>query len=267
MILYHCLGEHSSCVKRERESSMPFNPSPTFPSTCLSPDQPGYGQITPSANGRRRNRRMPQMNIHHEPLANWTVLTPAPGYQNAPPPPNPHTTQHMTPHLYASSYSSIRYSQSLPSTIPRAGPSLYASSSSAATTIARGYSARYTPYPDPSSASSHGASASPLNLNSLRDSVSSVRMQDAQEIILPPIRSLSQPSRQLGSTFALPPLSAMEDMRGIHSNDSAAVLRRLRIDDSPDVREGPSKARPPLAVAHRYSPRIVVFLRISTPID
>jgi hypothetical protein len=39
-----------------REDLVPLF-GPTFPSTCLSPDQPGYGQIVNSGHGRRRSRR------------------------------------------------------------------------------------------------------------------------------------------------------------------------------------------------------------------
>ncbi|KAF8343275.1 hypothetical protein F5887DRAFT_887098, partial [Amanita rubescens] len=31
--------------------------------------------------------------------------------------------------------------------------------------------------------------------------------------------------------YALPPISALEDLRGVHAQDSAAVLRRLTADD------------------------------------
>jgi hypothetical protein len=51
-------------------------------------------------------------------------------------------------------------------------------------------------------------------------------------ITLPPLQAPSQHSlSSSGSSYALPPISAMEDMRGIHATDSAAVLRRLREDD------------------------------------
>ncbi|TDL25555.1 DNA-binding domain of Mlu1-box binding protein MBP1 [Rickenella mellea] len=39
-----------------REDLIPLF-GPTFPSTCLSPDQPGYGQVVTNTSGRRRVRR------------------------------------------------------------------------------------------------------------------------------------------------------------------------------------------------------------------
>lgn len=60
-------------------------------------------------------------------------------------------------------------------------------------------------------------------------------------ITLPPIRSPGGPlSASAASSafspdnlipYALPPISALEDLRGVHAQDSAAVLRRLTADD------------------------------------
>jgi len=61
------------------------------------------------------------------------------------------------------------------------------------------------------------------------------------KITLPPIRSpggpLSASAASRGFSpdnsipYALPPISALEDLRGVHAQDSAAVLRRLTADD------------------------------------
>jgi len=52
-------------------------------------------------------------------------------------------------------------------------------------------------------------------------------------ITLPPLQApLQRSASPGGSSYALPPISAMEDLRGIHANDSAAVLRRLMEDDN-----------------------------------
>ncbi|KAF8631978.1 hypothetical protein AX15_002090 [Amanita polypyramis BW_CC] len=61
---------------------------PTFPTTCLSPDQPGYGQVVNTGSGRRRSRRpatAPNPSpaapmLLHEPRDNpthpsWTVVS------------------------------------------------------------------------------------------------------------------------------------------------------------------------------------------------
>lgn len=59
-------------------------------------------------------------------------------------------------------------------------------------------------------------------------------------ITIPPIRPLSDRDVST-SQFALPSISAMEDMRGADVQDSASVLRRLRIDD--DIHSSPSAHR------------------------
>lgn len=60
------------------------------------------------------------------------------------------------------------------------------------------------------------------------------------KITLPPIRSPGGPLSASASRgfspdnlipYALPPISALEDLRGVHAQDSAAVLRRLIADD------------------------------------
>ncbi|KAK7442504.1 hypothetical protein VKT23_016102 [Stygiomarasmius scandens] len=76
---------------------------PTFPSTCLSPDQPGYGQVVASAPGRRRARRATQAPagqnqpsaqvgspvVGHHPHGQWSISPPPhhPGEMFPPPPP------------------------------------------------------------------------------------------------------------------------------------------------------------------------------------
>ncbi|KAF9072551.1 hypothetical protein BDP27DRAFT_1145724, partial [Rhodocollybia butyracea] len=50
-------------------------------------------------------------------------------------------------------------------------------------------------------------------------------------ITLPPISPATSSRNGNGSSYALPPISALEDLRGININDSAAVLRRLSQDD------------------------------------
>ncbi|KAM6489489.1 hypothetical protein JOM56_015046, partial [Amanita muscaria] len=44
--------------------------------------------------------------------------------------------------------------------------------------------------------------------------------------------------------YALPPISALEDLRGVNAQDSAAVLRRLTADDEATTYDLPSASRP-----------------------
>ncbi|KAF5345660.1 hypothetical protein D9757_014206 [Collybiopsis confluens] len=52
-----------------------------------------------------------------------------------------------------------------------------------------------------------------------------------ETIHLPPISPATFNSRSAAGGYALPPISALEDLRGVDVNDSAAVLRRLSEDD------------------------------------
>ena len=52
------------------------------------------------------------------------------------------------------------------------------------------------------------------------------------EIKLPPIQPLAPPRHVSNPSYALPPISALEDLRGVSSQDSAAVLERLKMDDA-----------------------------------
>ncbi|KIK60133.1 hypothetical protein GYMLUDRAFT_118552, partial [Collybiopsis luxurians FD-317 M1] len=51
-----------------------------------------------------------------------------------------------------------------------------------------------------------------------------------ENITLPPISPATSNNRTVGG-YALPPISALEDLRGVDVNDSAAVLRRLSESD------------------------------------
>lgn len=248
---------------------------PTFPSTCLSPDQPGYGQVVASNPNRRRARRSAvqqqgsaaaQANAPRDPNANWSVVTPnAPNnthtarsvshsVSHLPPPAgyyrdDPHS-HHSHPHHYqgpSPSYLGLRPPPGRISPDSSASPSLQEP----------GRSVRYSPYmppaPYPGRRSPGNSSTPDINIPSMsiRDyggggpsnlmSSSSTlggggggsvhSRHHGNNITLPPIQSPVDRHKNLNA-FALPPISAMEDLRGIHTHDSAAVLRRLRSEDN-----------------------------------
>ena len=60
-ILFPFLGKSALTPCRSKLNFPAFS-SPTFPSTCLAPDQPGYGQIS-SHSGRRKSRRTANPNF------------------------------------------------------------------------------------------------------------------------------------------------------------------------------------------------------------
>jgi hypothetical protein len=229
--------------------------SPTFPSTCLSPDQPGYGQVVSNGTGRRRARRNAQpvapiaSAAAREHKTSWTVVTGAPAanssavhygqpnghlYSTPPmyPPPDTHSYSRAHPPTtwrHSSGHSPSVATLPPPSTV------------SGSPTFREHNRSRYSPYPGhPSSrhrkhsASSGDSPSIDIPSMSLHDRRADFEQHGrmAEPITLPPIQSTSQVrSNFTQPPYALPPISALEHSRGGHPNNSAEVLRRLRMDD------------------------------------
>ncbi|KAK7043876.1 hypothetical protein VNI00_008042 [Paramarasmius palmivorus] len=223
-----------------REDLVPLF-GPTFPSTCLSPDQPGYGQVVASAPGRRRPRRNTQTAQQASSSApgpsGWSVVTAPSG--------SPHDSRGRAPQ-YLPQYAPF-------TSHPILEPQSQYSSDTLPPTDKSGsrVNSRYSPYPShsptlmaPKHASQRGSIAldvPPIPVQSPRSaSVGHVPLQlpHEQNIVLPPISpGMLAPRAPATETtpYALPPISALEDLRGISANDSAAVLRRLQSPDSEDL--------------------------------
>lgn len=88
------------------------------------------------------------------------------------------------------------------------------------------YSSRGSP---PERKSSISSKALSVDIPSMAQRTPSVPHH--QDISLPPIQRLNVADLESSSPYALPPISALEDLRGVETQDSAAVLRRLRLDD------------------------------------
>uniref|UniRef100_A0A0W0GFG6 Uncharacterized protein n=1 Tax=Moniliophthora roreri TaxID=221103 RepID=A0A0W0GFG6_MONRR len=224
-----------------REDLVPLF-GPTFPSTCLSPDQPGYGQVVASAPGRRRTRRNTQATQQAGSSASsppsWSVVTATTS--------SPHESRGRAPHYLP------QYAPYSPHPVPEP-QSQFSSDNLTPTGNAGSRDRRYTPYPShsptltaPNRQSSQRGSITldmpPIPVPSPRSaSVGHV----PQNIVLPPITSGILTSRapvNETTPYALPPISALEDLRGINANDSAAVLRRLQSPDNEDFSDD-SRAR------------------------
>ncbi|KAF9456447.1 hypothetical protein BDZ94DRAFT_1326981 [Collybia nuda] len=259
---------------------------PTFPSTCLSPDQPGYGQVVASGPSRRRARRNTHANsalMHHAPRdahANWTVVTPHTDQSISRQPISPlqvapsHYTTTATAttaptttssSFYPHSHDVVHFQQGYQyasSPVERGGSSAAAPHphdhpmAASPAPRDRGSSVRYSPYsshaPHPTrrlSSDSRGSLSLEIPALSVREPPThhhnhhnqhhNPRPSGMENITLPPIQA---PAGQAGSQspYALPPISALEDLRGMHVNDSAAVLQRLRSDDD-DVFSEPGR--------------------------
>ncbi|KIK05997.1 hypothetical protein K443DRAFT_674800 [Laccaria amethystina LaAM-08-1] len=197
---------------------------PTFPSTCLSPDQPGYGQVVASSQNRRRARRSTQAStaVPYAPRdthPSWTVVTPPTG------PGTPHDASPL-PSLPISDHAmSPQYS---PHLLHRHSSHTHEKATSPSASVNHPH--RYAPYMG-SPPNRHSTSISKgglsLDIPSTRDHLSP-QMKE-KSFTLPPVHL---PDHNMdNSPYALPPISALEDLRGVHTQDSAAVLRRLRLDD------------------------------------
>ncbi|KAF8835670.1 hypothetical protein BDN67DRAFT_975046 [Paxillus ammoniavirescens] len=257
---------------------------PTFPSTCLSPDQPGYGQVVSNASGRRRARRTTQTAVpgssgsHSQ--APWSSTIPvmpgpSPHASSSTPYHHSHQTQTISepPRTYNEGYSYPSHCQ-MPQHADgqRVSPTVqrgYITSSSANLPLVRERSvkSRYSPYPSSAAVPPRKAS---ISSDSMSLDVPSVSLHDhaadlsrpssrlpGDQIKLPPIQPLSHPRHTNNPAYALPPISAMEDLRGISSQDSAAVLQRLKMDDDRGSDDGHwarqrSVSTPALRSAHSY---------------
>lgn len=208
-------------------ATKPFCSRPTFPNTCLSPDQPGYGQVVSAGNSRRRARRPPQdlttaSQVPREPNnTSWAAGAPHPGISTS-------NLSHQASapgspsHGYHPYHHSDRYR--LPS--PIFGPP---ASVTFRDQTPISIDVQYSPY---------------VNYPALpRPSMSSLENSSEQDrIILPPIRDPPTTYEPRNASYALPPISAFEDLRGTLDNDSAAVLRRLRSDHEPSYSQPHSQA-------------------------
>ncbi|KAI0926339.1 hypothetical protein AcW1_008543 [Taiwanofungus camphoratus] len=220
---------------------------PTFPGTCLSPDQPGYGQIVKPGTGKRRSRRNTLHDMSTDPRHDWTVISPAL------PPTSSSTNQLQTNStLVTSRGSTHQFSYATPGSGDRqlqheevGSPVIlhtpyvdqpYLSPPSSTTSSSYNYAAsrvspldtgnsRYSPYP-PSPLSS--TVSRPATRQGRRDSQSSQSESIKLPSIHPPNRAYDKRSSE---TVTLPPISAMDAPREGRLDDSIAILKRLRSDD------------------------------------
>jgi len=195
-------------------------PRPNFPSTCLSPDQPGFGQVIPNGQIRRRSRKSAQNPVMQIPPApsnnNWTVMISNAGHA----PLDGLDAEKSS----ASPQWNFRYSElSMPSPFTKNALTLSPISSVDL----------YTPLFASHPPSAYRKPIPPTKTGGLSVDTRSLNITECSpnndELKLPPIQSMGEANPK--SPYALPPISAMEDLRGSVTQDAAAVLRRLRMDD------------------------------------
>lgn len=190
---------------------------PTFPTTCLSPDQPGFGQIISGDTRRRRARRVPpppQTTTSN----NWTVISPS---APAPRAPNKSRVYHATTAVHRPRPSSQDHA------MPRPPPSPPASRMNASSPV-EDHNLRYTPY----QASYSRARFFPSTVYGPHHYVDSGTKREASESI-----SFTIPPLQQRPSHASITLPSVSDMVGFSDSTAAretatSVLERLKSDQS-----------------------------------
>jgi len=241
---------------------------PTFPGTCLSPDQPGYGEIVKPGTGKRRRRAAQSNSNSAGTQHNWTVISPSHPHPVTSVPSHSASTTHiitdlslsaaMHPRRYSESegrfhvlehhagspialhnpYADQTYHQRPPS------PSTVASRHGGTvrhvspTTVGETPRSRYSPYPSPPSTNDR-----PHPSRRLKDHISlpplppqpisntpagPSRYDHSESVILPPIMPLKDGRHSGDTTITLPPISSIDERCGVRADDSGAVLNRLR---------------------------------------
>jgi len=223
--------------------------------------------VVPTGQNRRRARRSTQNSIMHVPRAHtgWTVVTPTSGVPHGsssrePPPSSSYPASiRSIDYPLASPYGSHSHGHPrTPSEIHHRSPLQHYSDIRPTPNMeTHRYQGSYTNYPPssyrkPTSPNKIGLSLDVHSL-SVREPPPESHIQ-RDDIKLPPIQPLDGSSTS-ESMYALPPISAMEDLRGSMTHDSAAVLRRLRMGDDDYSRVGSSSNEATLPRRHSLSAR------------
>ncbi|KAM5544843.1 hypothetical protein V8D89_001741 [Ganoderma adspersum] len=235
---------------------------PTFPSSCLPPDDPGFGQIAKPGTGKRRARRNPPTEMPLDSKHDWTVFSPG---EPGPPsmgPPSSRSTLVMS-HTFAtqpgrhidaiSGHGGHGQSDSpVILHVPYVERPHLSPTSSTSNGFLHGIAARklsptldsaglrYSPYPSPLSSTSSRFSASSQGTMEL--SPTSSQRSVGETIKLPPICPPSRRGSEDRGSFQLPPISSMDNLREAQCGEPMAVLRRLQ---SPDEDEDVDMDRDP----------------------
>jgi hypothetical protein len=227
----------------------------------LSPEQPGYGQVIANSGGRRRARRSNHFQSSGSfstgtsgLQAGWTVIS-GPSY--------PHEIAQSSaqfPHKPASPFIQPSWPiqhQSIPSTAPPPTDALSIDGGVGRLSLTRerSHNSRFSPYPSPSLpnrvsvASLNASSSVGTSKNSFSDAsgLGGSRRAPIQEerVNLAPLHPPPSTRASGQATISLPPISSW--VASPQSNDSRAVLQRLRASDGAD------EANPLFASANQLS--------------
>jgi hypothetical protein len=202
---------------------------PTFPSTCLSPDQPGFGQITSGETRRRRTRRAP-ISAQTTMSNNWIISHSTPPEPQIPSQSHAHNgvvhrhrkEDGMVVQISRRASDDHEVSDSSYSSIMQEGKGLKSSTSS---------KMRYTPYqpPYPRARFFPSIAYGPhhyVDSRAERDTVESSTSTEGTSHKLPAFRH-----RSSRASISLPSISDLVGLAETNCRDTATtVLERLKSD-------------------------------------
>lgn len=212
-----------------RDDLVPFF-GPTFPDSCLSPSDQGYGRILPPTNGRRKRRSTQTQ----EEQASFAVM---------PRDPFSPSEQYPSPQEYDSHQSPLRIYTGPEvgrySPYPRHGTASTTSSTKYISPISASpmYAEERRMWPIGGASSSNSSASVSTRSSPVSPLPFNPQQRSAERPTLPSLSSLS-----LLPAKALPPISSITSSSDAHDRrsgrqavgipDPASVLRRLRLDDS-----------------------------------
>lgn len=229
MTSFPCLG--TSVVFHLFSWSETGRDRPTFPDTCIAPDQPGFGQIISGDVRRRRSRRMagPTNTSNHS----WSIISPVD--QSLP----PQTQTHLPPlqeKFYVGNPQDVTHLSSTSRELPLPRPP------NPPTPTSQPDSPRYDPYQ--STYLSHRpelhVSYSSDQPHHRRPTSTSPAIREAQRVTLPPARPLSS-----NHAVSLPSVADLVRFNATGDREPPkTILERLKLGDSSVHLTPPTLAAP-----------------------
>lgn len=223
---------------------------PTFPDTCLSPDQPGYGQVVVGGGNRRRRRAATSVNSLQglNELANASVAASSTQQNQNGSPTRTYTLQsdsfHPLPGPNTNLAAASHYIGHPHGATGRVSSSQARYSPSASTR-----DSRYAPYPDRVPAGEYHGRYHHVPAQEIASADNAISLE------LPPIHPLAVERPGDAARCILPPMRALDQDSQPSRADALNVLRRLAASEDDDCYSEPGRPSSSHVVgaAHRRS--------------
>ncbi|TFK96689.1 hypothetical protein BDV98DRAFT_614303 [Pterulicium gracile] len=222
---------------------------PTFPDTCLSPDQPGYGQVVVGGGNRRRRRAATSVNSLQglNELANASVAASSTQQNQNGSPTRTYTLQsdsfHPLPGPNTNLAAASHYIGHPHGATGRVSSSQARYSPSASTR-----DSRYAPYPDRVPAGEYHGRYHHVPAQEIASADNAISLE------LPPIHPLAVERPGDAARCILPPMRALDQDSQPSRADALNVLRRLAASEDDDCYSEPGRPSSSHVVgaAHRH---------------